>query len=148
MKTNLAVLYRIYNADDELLYVGATTNPAQRVQSHDEMQSWWSEAVTIKMEHYRSQEELGAAEIAAIRAEGPRYNLSYAQPPVWSRKSRRPRGEGSIFQRSLDGKWVGRVELEPINGRRRKRAVLAASRSEVEEKLAAIKAELKSSPDL
>lgn len=43
---------------------------------------------------------------------------------------RRMRGEGSVSQRA-DGLWVGRVELEPRNGKRRRRVVYAKTQKAV-----------------
>lgn len=43
---------------------------------------------------------------------------------------RRQRGEGSVSQRK-DGLWVGRVELEPRNGKRRRRVVYAKTQKAV-----------------
>lgn len=48
--------------------------------------------------------------------------------------SRRGRNEGSIFQRG-DGRWVGVVDLGWENGRRKRKAVYAASRREAHDKL-------------
>ena len=44
--------------------------------------------------------------------------------------ARRQRGEGSVSQRG-DGLWVGRVELEPRNGKRRRRVVYAKTQKAV-----------------
>jgi integrase len=51
-------------------------------------------------------------------------------------RSRRGRGEGSIFQRKSDGRWVGTVSLgyRP-DGKRDRRIVYGGSKKEVQEKL-------------
>lgn len=50
---------------------------------------------------------------------------------------RRGRGEGSITQRP-DGRWVARVDLGWVNGKRRRKAVYGRTRREVADKLPAV----------
>ncbi len=53
--------------------------------------------------------------------------------------NRRGRGEGSIYRRGRDGRWVGEVTL-PESGRRK--TVTGATRQEVQRKLAALRREI------
>lgn len=48
----------------------------------------------------------------------------------------RGKGEGSIFRRKSDGKWVGSLHLGYGNGRRQRRAFYGATQQEVRRKLA------------
>lgn len=80
MKSQRHVLYRFYNADDELLYVGITNNPASRFRVHEGSKQWWDEVDRIELKRYGSREELDAAERLAIRHEKPRYNIVCADP--------------------------------------------------------------------
>jgi predicted GIY-YIG superfamily endonuclease len=34
-------LYRLYDATDQLLYVGISTNPEERWKTHTMLKSWW-----------------------------------------------------------------------------------------------------------
>ena len=43
------ILYRIFDAEQNLLYVGATTNPTLRFQYHAQNRPWWDEASEIKL---------------------------------------------------------------------------------------------------
>lgn len=52
---------------------------------------------------------------------------------------RRGKGEGSIYRRASDGKWVGVLELGWVEGRRRRRLVYGSTRRGVVEKLAALR---------
>lgn len=70
------VLYRFFSDSGDLLYVGITNNPGQRIKQHENGQSWWAQVVSAKMEHFSSREELAAAELQAIRTENPRYNVA------------------------------------------------------------------------
>ena len=49
--------------------------------------------------------------------------------------ARRQRGEGSIFQRASDGKWVGRIDLGWHGGKRLRRTVYGKTQREVVTKL-------------
>ena len=52
--------------------------------------------------------------------------------------SRRGKGEGGIYRRASDGRWVGVLDLGWIDGKRRRRVVYGRTRAEVVEKLAAL----------
>jgi hypothetical protein len=69
-------LYRHYNADDELLYIGITYRGERRaVKEHAISQDWWPEVSYTKYNHkFADLQELEAAERAAVRAEHPVHN--------------------------------------------------------------------------
>lgn len=48
---------------------------------------------------------------------------------------RRQRGEGSVFKRASDGKWVGRIDLGVIGGKRRRKTVYGRTQAEAVRKL-------------
>ena len=52
-----------------------------------------------------------------------------------SKRSRRGHGEGSIYCRARDGRWVGMLDLGWIDGKRRRPVVTGATRAEVVVKL-------------
>jgi hypothetical protein len=75
-------LYRIFDADNELLYVGITNNPTGRMMDHLRSQ-WWAPRITqITFEHFGDRGELKTAERRAITTEGPVYNVAHARE--WS----------------------------------------------------------------
>jgi integrase len=49
--------------------------------------------------------------------------------------SRRGHGEGSIYQRNSDGRWIGAINLGYVNGKRDRTIVYGKTRKEVAEKL-------------
>lgn len=136
-------LYRAYNSDGDLLYVGATIDISKRLRDHRHRgSSWWSEVATVKIEHFATSEELLEAEKFAIMTEGPRDNEVHLKPAFWAMKPRGPRGEGSVYQRR-DGMWVGSVELPPgKDGKRRQKRVTSKSREVAEQKFAELKRQL------
>jgi predicted GIY-YIG superfamily endonuclease len=82
-------VYRIYNAADELLYVGITNDLYVRWTDHKATKPWWrEEAHRYDVLWYASREEAAAEERRAIIAERPRHNKLCLLP------SQRPVGPG------------------------------------------------------
>lgn len=76
-KVDTHVLYRFYDANSVLLYIGITRNPPARFKGHATEKSWWDMVAHIKMETLGSRDELAAAERYAIITEVPRYNVTH-----------------------------------------------------------------------
>lgn len=70
-----AVVYRMYDADLHLLYVGCSTNLMQRVSGHRSTVPWWPDVDTITVEHFADRSSALAAETVAIRDERPLHNV-------------------------------------------------------------------------
>lgn len=71
------VLYRMYDAADRLLYVGQTINPSVRFGHHRLSRGWWTDVVTVRLEHFKDHESLVEAEQTAISTERPVHNLRH-----------------------------------------------------------------------
>lgn len=76
-------VYRLYDANDGLLYVGITTDTAVRWQAHS-TSKWWPEVARKDVTWYAKRADAEAAEIAAIKAEQPAHNRAHADyhPPL------------------------------------------------------------------
>lgn len=72
------VLYRFFDQEDQLLYIGISNDPKRRFSEHRQGKLWWRKASRIQLEHFGGRDELAAAEIRAIQNESPRYNNVYA----------------------------------------------------------------------
>lgn len=68
-------VYRIFGADDELLYVGISTNPDMRMYKHKQHQPWWSEVEGTTYQWFPDRASAQAAERSAIHHESPVYNV-------------------------------------------------------------------------
>jgi predicted GIY-YIG superfamily endonuclease len=68
-------LYRLYNSQDRLLYIGIAGNPGRRFQQHRGDKPWWGEVSRTELEHYADRDQAAAAELEAIRDEKPLYNV-------------------------------------------------------------------------
>lgn len=71
------VLYRFFDSEGKLLYVGISSNWQQRLKQHYKDSQFHYEASTITLERFNTREQVEAAELHAIRTEAPVYNKAY-----------------------------------------------------------------------
>jgi hypothetical protein len=78
------ILYRLFDADDRLLYVGITCNKQQRWGGHRKNSRWWPLVARKELITHPDRSTALTAERDAIRSERPIYNVSGnpAQPRV------------------------------------------------------------------
>lgn len=67
-------LYRLYDAEGRLLYVGISNSPYRRWAQHSVEQSWWPQVVTHKLEWHEDRNAAMAAEREAVQSERPTWN--------------------------------------------------------------------------
>lgn len=84
--TGSAAVYRAYDRNGRLLYIGATTRVKDRLDCH-RSQSWWYRLVArFEIESHPTAAAAFAAEAQAIRDEAPAFNRthtgSYASRPL------------------------------------------------------------------
>lgn len=68
-------LYRFFDAQAQLLYVGLSVNPGRRMEKHRGEKAWWNEVARIDMEQHADLTALRLAERNAIATEKPLYNV-------------------------------------------------------------------------
>jgi hypothetical protein len=73
-------LYRYYDAQQRLLYVGITCRGAKRAAEHAKTQPWWPRQVWMRSEHFDTWAEAEEAERVAIKAEKPECNEQRWEP--------------------------------------------------------------------
>lgn len=89
------VLYRFFDADRTLLYIGISARLNERWRQHSREKGWFRQIRSATIEHYDSRAEVEAAEIAAIKAEGPKWNDRHNNPiPISLRRTPRLTGLG------------------------------------------------------
>jgi predicted GIY-YIG superfamily endonuclease len=69
------VVYRCFDADGRLLYIGATNSFDQRKWHHRARTPWWVDVVRISTESHLNRSEALSAERAAIWHENPVHNV-------------------------------------------------------------------------
>jgi len=78
---SLTTLYRYYDDQDRLLYVGITDNLFTRTASHIEASSWMDFAARSTIERYPTRKEAERVEREAIKAEEPLFNSLHNATP-------------------------------------------------------------------
>lgn len=68
-------LYRFFNADGALLYIGITHDIDQRWRDHAR-KAWWPDVVEKTVDWHETRTLALAAELVAIKSEAPRYNVT------------------------------------------------------------------------
>ena len=74
------VLYRHYDKDDNLLYIGRTSSVGGRLSEHRHSSEWvlfLLDGGYTKYEQFDSLNELRQAEISAIKKEQPKFNTCH-----------------------------------------------------------------------
>jgi excisionase family DNA binding protein len=94
-------LYRFFDGDDALLYVGRTVAPSRRWLEHARAATWWDDVAKVTRENFPSADDLDDAERDAIHDERPLHNirLNYPRPAAKS-----PTPEPELPVRRLYGK--------------------------------------------
>lgn len=67
-------LYRLFDAEGKLLYVGASVNAPGRLETHRRDKSWWPEVARATFEHFETRHLAIVEEARAIDTEEPKYN--------------------------------------------------------------------------
>src|ERR1051325_1688955 len=73
-------LYRHFDADGKLLYIGISDDPERRLRKHKGSSSWAPKIVRMTVEWLNSRTEALAAEKAAILLEMPEFNKFPGRP--------------------------------------------------------------------
>ena len=74
LKTKPTALYRHFDDNDQLLYVGISINPWTRLEAHQK-NDWAMKAVRMETEWFDRRPDAAAAEVVAIKTEKPLHNV-------------------------------------------------------------------------
>lgn len=76
-------VYRFWDANNRLLYVGITHRGWRRFDEHASAKAWWHLVDRVTVDHHPSRESARAAELAAIQGEHPQFNVADTRrPPI------------------------------------------------------------------
>lgn len=73
--TNETAVYRLYDANDRLLYVGMGRNPMGRWSSHADQHAWWPSVVRFEVTWYPNRREAAAEERRALKEDDTVHNI-------------------------------------------------------------------------
>jgi len=88
MAAERTALYRLFDDDESLLYVGISQDPTVRWRQHVGNKPWASQVVMRVIEWYESRSAALLAEIRAIRTEHPLHNIVRYRPRAVPKKRR------------------------------------------------------------
>jgi len=71
-------LYRLFDENDRLLYVGIAWNVRNRFYNHKADKVWWGDVARHELEEYPDRDSVLKAEMLAIKTEFPIYNVLHA----------------------------------------------------------------------
>lgn len=79
-------VYRCYDAEDRLIYVGCTVDPATRIANHRAAAWWGTQIVRVRHTVFPDREHALRMERTAIGEEQPRWNLRsrWHTRSIWS----------------------------------------------------------------
>lgn len=67
-------VYRLYDAQAELIYVGLTGNVGLRIGQHAAQKAWWNEVSGIEVDVHKTRRDAERAESELIRSHAPKHN--------------------------------------------------------------------------
>ncbi len=78
--TEKTAIYRHYDRDGVLLYVGLSLNPIKRLGQHRVHSLWFYSITRVEIEWAKNREAAADEERRAVRAERPLFNTVYNRP--------------------------------------------------------------------
>lgn len=75
-------LYRYFDAEGQLLYVGISFSAIARASQHRKEKGWWTEFTNMTVERFDTRSQAEAAEIEAIKSESPVHNVIHNRSVV------------------------------------------------------------------
>jgi predicted GIY-YIG superfamily endonuclease len=70
-------VYRLYDSEGQLLYIGISNNPPVRWSAHARERRWWKDVTYKAVVWYPTRREAEAVEEEAVPAEKPLYNIAH-----------------------------------------------------------------------
>lgn len=71
-------VYRFYDAQGDVLYVGCTSHLPNRIDSHRSDKTWWTDVARIECEHFPDRARAFAREYGLILELKPRHAAGHA----------------------------------------------------------------------
>jgi predicted GIY-YIG superfamily endonuclease len=79
-------VYRLFDAEGALIYIGMSDDVARRVHDHALRKPWGSTIARCEKSLYPTRQEAARAECSAIYSEQPFFNVNHTgRPRLWTR---------------------------------------------------------------
>lgn len=96
-------LYRHFDSDNNLLYVGISLNAVNRLVKHRSTAHWFSDIAKITVEKYPDRFSVIRAEREAIQKENPKYNINCRKPEDLAEDVRQDTEHVQLMLRKMSG---------------------------------------------
>ena len=93
-------LYRHFNKDNELLYVGISLNALNRLAQHKDHSHWFNNITNVQIEQFETRELALKAEREAVLKENPKHNIKLRMPAKQIKVMEEQAIKENIFERS------------------------------------------------
>lgn len=90
-------VYRFFDADGRLLYVGSTFHLRDRLSSHRRNSPWFELAARMEAEEYANEQSARLVEVVSIQCEAPLFNVK--STPVEQQRALRGKPWSEIRER-------------------------------------------------
>lgn len=77
-------LYRLFAAENTLLYIGIANDVERRFKQHERTKRWWPQVTLREIEWFGTRAEAESAEVLAIVTENPRHNEQNTFYNAWT----------------------------------------------------------------
>ena len=105
-------LYRFFDADGALLYIGITNCLPRRFERHEGEKPWFAHVARVTVEHHPDRDAALVAERIAIQQEKPRYNVVHNRGRANGRRAIKPtKGTGRWYFESRRSGYARTVDL-------------------------------------
>jgi predicted GIY-YIG superfamily endonuclease len=91
----LVAVYKLFNSNGELIYVGKSVDLRERFSQHKNNSSWWGEVAEKTALYFDTEWEALAVEAELIQKESPKYNKS----PGYGQHISTPKGAFKDYHR-------------------------------------------------
>ena len=108
-------LYRHFDADGNLLYIGVSTSALTRFKQHKHRSSWVDKVRTITIEKYSDRQSAFAAEKDAIEKERPPYNYERRKPVKAKAPEESPVIPDDWKEQYKAARWIYQVSFDDLS---------------------------------
>ena len=95
----MVALYRHFNDDNELLYVGISSRLPSRLRQHQRTSRWFFDVKLVTIEWFDDRHSAKLAEGKAIRFEHPKFNVLKGAAELKARAEKRAEDSKTVFMK-------------------------------------------------
>lgn len=109
-----AYLYRHFDKEGTLLYVGESLSFSKRTKDHERGSDWFGDITNITIEKFDSKKSALKAEVQAIKKENPKFNIQHNKYSSLGISNYKPLCFTGTFKELIDSKGLTPKEVQKI----------------------------------